>query len=58
MKYFKFSIEQKCIGLGYVYAETKEEAREKILKEEYDDIYDTVSYEDGEIIDIEDGVED
>ena len=33
MKYFKFSIEQKCIGLGYVYDETKEEAREKILKE-------------------------
>lgn len=52
-KSFNFLIEQTCIGKGYVTADTKEEAIKKIKNGEYDDIYDTVDYEDGDIIEIE-----
>jgi len=57
-KCFKFIIEQVCKGLGYVYADSQEEAIELIKQRNYDDIYDTVDIEDGEIIDIDNGEDD
>lgn len=52
MPTFKFSIETKSVGLGYVNADTLEEAKEKIANEEWDDIYDEVNVTFGELIDI------
>jgi hypothetical protein len=53
MNTYKFEIEVRMKGLGYVYAETLEEAREKIELEEWQDIYDQVDEEYGEIYKIE-----
>ena len=52
MKCFNFLIEMSSIGKGYVYADSIEEAREKIKNGDYDDIYDEVGSERGDIIEI------
>jgi hypothetical protein len=60
-KCFNFTINRSCIGKGYVYAETKEDAIAKIKDGSYldcGDIYDEIGQKDGEIIEIEDGYED
>jgi hypothetical protein len=51
-KCYQFTIEQECIGKGYVYADSEEEARMKINVGDYDDIYDTVDTTNGDIIEI------
>lgn len=53
MPTYSFLIEIKSIGKGYVEADSIEEARQKIEDGDYDDIYDEVGEEFGEIIDIE-----
>lgn len=52
MKDFQFSIKMTSKGLGYLSAETLEEAKEKIKNEEWDDIYDEIGQEFGELIEI------
>jgi hypothetical protein len=53
MKNYQFSIEIKSIGLGCVKAESLEEAKEKIKNKDWDDIYETVGAEYGDLIEIE-----
>lgn len=45
MKLFRFSAQQVSTVLGFVEAESKEEALEKIKNDEYDDITDTYDEE-------------
>lgn len=52
MKAYNFKINMTSIGKGYVYADSIEEAREKINKGNYDDIYDQVDEKCGDIIEI------
>lgn len=52
MKCFNFLIEMNSIGKGYVYANSLEEAREKIKNGDYEDIYNEVGNEYGDIIEI------
>ena len=54
MKLYNFEVSMKCIGIGCVAADSLEEAKEKILAEEYDDIYDMTGHEVVSIIDVED----
>jgi len=53
MKSYCFEIKMTCKGLGYVLANNLEEAKKKIEKEQWDDIYDQVDLKyGGEIIEI------
>lgn len=52
-KTFSFRVKASSIGCGCVTANTVEEAIEKIKKDDWDDIYDTINTEYGEIISIE-----
>jgi len=52
MPQYNFLIETTSKGRGYVYADTIGEAKEKIINGDYEDIYDHVDEEYGEIIDI------
>ena len=54
MKLYRFEVSMKCVGIGCVAADSLEEAKEKILAEEYDDIYDMTGYEVVSIVDVED----
>lgn len=51
--YYKFTVKMNCVGFGVVEADSIEEAREKILNEEYDDISDMTDYEILDVIEIE-----
>lgn len=53
--YYYFTVEQSSIGKGYVKADSEEEARMKISSGNYDDIYDEVGREIGNIIEIWEG---
>ena len=53
--YYYFTVEQSSIGKGYVKADSEEEARMKISSGNYDDIYDEVGLEIGNIIEIWEG---
>jgi len=55
MKCYNFLIEMTSKGKGYVYADSLEEAKEKINNGDYDDIYDEVGSECGDIIEITEG---
>lgn len=52
MAYYNFTIEMTSIGKGWVEADSLEEARKKINAGDYDDIYDQVGEECGDIIEI------
>ena len=52
LNFYTFSIEVISTGKGYVYAESLEEAKKKLKNHEWDDIYDTVDTEYGDIIEI------
>ena len=52
-KSYQFEFEATICGYGVVYAENEEEAKEKILNEEYDDILDTWGMEIKEITKVE-----
>ena len=52
MNCYNFTIEMTSIGKGYVYAESLEEAKKKLKDHEWDDIYDEVGTEYGDIIEI------
>jgi len=49
---YQFKIKMTSVGLGYVEADSLEEARKLINSGDYDDIYDEVDCEHGEIIEI------
>ena len=53
MKTFVFDFEATERGYGVVCAETKEEAKEKILRGDYEDIVDTYDMEIVEVTNIE-----
>jgi len=53
MKEFNFTIKMTGKGLGVISAENIEEAKEMIKSGDWDDIYDHVDIEYGELIDIE-----
>ena len=52
-----FKIEIRSVGLGYVYANSLEEAKELISSGDYDDVYDEEGREYGDIISILEGEE-
>lgn len=53
MPSYNFTCNMKCTGNGYVEADSIEEAKQKILAGEYDDIYDTTDHEVVDIVKIE-----
>ena len=53
MKSFYFTIQMSSIGKGYVSAENIEEAKQKVKDGDWDDIYDEVGTNYGDIIEIE-----
>lgn len=53
MKLYRFEVSMKCVGIGCVAADSLEEAKEKILDGEYDDIYDMTDHEVVDVIDVE-----
>jgi len=55
MKCYDFKINMTSIGKGYVYADSLEEAKEKINNGDYYDIYDQVGEECSDIIEITEG---
>ena len=50
---YRFVVKMNCTGYGIVQAESIEEAKENILNENYDDIYDMTDYEILDVIEIE-----
>lgn len=53
MKEYNFKIKMICKGLGYVTANNLEEAKKKIEKEQWEDVYDQIDLKyGGEIIEI------
>lgn len=52
MKTFTFKIKLDCTGYGVVEAKDIESAKKKILKHDWDEIYDTLINKYGEIIEI------
>lgn len=52
MPRYDFLIEATSKGRGYVHAANIEEAKEKIINGDYEDIYDHVDEDYGDIIDI------
>ena len=57
MKYYNFTVKMECFSRGYVEADSFEEAKQKILDCEYDDLTDMMDYEILEIMDIEESEE-
>lgn len=57
MKYYEFKVKMECFSRGYVAANSLEEAKQKILDCEYDDLADMTDYEIVEIVDIEEDEE-
>ena len=53
LKCFKFNFDAEISGYGIVYAENEEQAKELIMRDEYDDIIDTWGMEITEVTDIE-----
>lgn len=53
MKSYRFEVKMECVGTGWVTANSLEEAKQKILNNDYEDIYDMCDHEIAEIIDIE-----
>lgn len=52
---YNFTAKMKCIGAGCVEANSIEEAKEKIMNEEYEDIYDMTDFEILDVIEINEG---
>lgn len=48
-KCYQFDFKASCGGWGFVYAQNQEEAKEKIMDNEYDDIMEYYDYEIEEI---------
>lgn len=53
LKCFKFNFDAEISGYGIVYAEDEEQAKELIIRDEYDDIMDTWGMEITDVTDIE-----
>lgn len=52
LKCYKFNFDAEISGYGIIYAEDEEQAKELILKQEYDDIIDTWGMEITDVTDI------
>ena len=50
---YNFDFKGEVYGYGFVYAKNEEEARKKILNQDYDDVLDTYEYNVTEITNIE-----
>ena len=53
LKCFKFNFDAEISGYGLVYAENEEQAKELIMRDEYDEIMDTWGMEITDVTDIE-----